>query len=110
MKYVPFTVVIPAVLPQQKAVTHELSVEVDDSEGLDILTPDAHRRIDHRKMQGMLTMLYGAVKILAEMKRPAPMCPYDDGSHIYDDWETLGGVAVQVCRKCRQPRPCVSTA
>ena len=67
MKRLPFTVIIPPVLPCQKQVKHELMVQQDTcTDGINVLTADSMRIIEQVQMQGQMRMLYEAVQILHE--------------------------------------------
>ena len=63
-KYVPFTIICPEIKPGQGIKTREISVEVREEYGEDILTAESMERIETSKMQMMLTRLAECVREL----------------------------------------------
>ena len=63
-KYVPFTIICPEIKPGQGIKTREISVEVREEYGEDILTAESMERIETIKMQMMLTRLTECVREL----------------------------------------------
>lgn len=73
-KYVPFTIHIPEVKPGQGVGTREIQIPVRVEDGLEILTVEAHEKIETIQMQMMLSRLNEAVRELfaANQKLPTP--------------------------------------